>query len=65
MSLAFTIGALVFMIIAFAASAFLPVALAVIMHRVARFCTSGERAHIGYPTFWIGVRQLAVRRVWG
>jgi hypothetical protein len=39
--------------------------LAVIMHDVAYFCTSGERARAGYPTGWIGVRQLAVQRVWG
>ena|SRR5271170_3575116 len=39
--------------------------LAVIMHDVARFCTSGERARAGDPTGWIGVRQLAVQRVWG
>jgi hypothetical protein len=40
-------------------------ALTVIMHDVARFCTSGERARASYPTGWIGVRQLAVQRVWG
>jgi hypothetical protein len=39
--------------------------LTVIMHEVARFCTSGERARAGNPTGWIGVRRLAVQRVWG
>ena len=40
-------------------------ALAAIMHHVARFCTSVERARAGDPTGWIGVRPLAVQRVWG
>jgi hypothetical protein len=39
--------------------------LAWIMHHVARFCTSGEWVRAGDPTGWIGVRQLAVQRVWG
>ena len=39
-------------------------ALAAIMHDVAHFCRSVERACVGDPTCWIGLRQLAVRRVW-
>jgi hypothetical protein len=39
--------------------------LAAIMHHVARFCTSVEWVRAGDPTGWIGVRQLAVQRVWG
>src|SRR5271168_2871421 len=38
--------------------------LAAIMHDVAHFCRSVERACVGGPTCWIGLRQLAVRRVW-
>jgi hypothetical protein len=41
-----------------------PMLLAAIMRHVARFCRSGERARAGDPTGWVGVRQLAVRRVW-
>jgi hypothetical protein len=38
-------------------------ALAAIMHEVAHFCRSVERACGGGPTRWIGVMPLAVRRV--
>jgi hypothetical protein len=37
--------------------------LAVIMHEVAHFCRSVERACGGGPSRWIGVMPLAVRRV--
>jgi hypothetical protein len=42
---------------------FWPFFLAAIMHHVARFCMSVERARASDPTSWIGVRPLAVRRV--
>ncbi len=29
------------------------------------FLHVGERARVGDPTDWIGVRRLAVQRVWG
>jgi hypothetical protein len=32
---------------------------------VARFCMSVERVRAGDPTSWIGVRPLAVQRIWG
>jgi len=38
--------------------------LARIMHHGAHFCTSGRRSRAGDPSVWIGVRQLAVQRVW-
>jgi hypothetical protein len=41
----------------------LRVALAAIMHEVAHFCRSVERACAGGPSRWIGVMPLAVRRV--
>jgi hypothetical protein len=39
--------------------------LAAIMRHAARFFTSGWRSRIGDPSGLIGVRPLAVRRVWG
>ena len=39
--------------------------LAAIMRHVARFCTSDWRSRVGVPSGWIGVRPLAVQRVWG
>jgi hypothetical protein len=38
--------------------------LARIMHHAGRFCTSGRRSRADDPSVWIGVRQLAVQRVW-
>jgi hypothetical protein len=38
--------------------------LARIMHHMERFCTSGRRSRADDPSVWIGVRQLAVQRVW-
>jgi hypothetical protein len=35
------------------------------MHHVPLFFTPGLRAHAIDPSIWIGVRQLAVQRVWG
>ena len=35
------------------------------MHHVTRFCMSVERVRAGDPTGWIGVRPLAVQRIWG
>ena len=35
-----------------------------IMHHAERFCRSGRQSCAGDPSVWIGVRQLAVQRVW-
>ena len=39
--------------------------LAGIMHHAERFCTLIRGPHAGNPSGGIGVRQLAVQRVWG
>ena len=39
-------------------------ALARIMHHASRFCAPAWRAQAVDPSVWIGVRQLAVQRVW-
>jgi hypothetical protein len=38
--------------------------LARIMHHASRFCAPAWRAQAIDPSVWIGVRQLAVQRVW-
>jgi hypothetical protein len=38
--------------------------LTCIMHHAACFCTSVEQMRAGDPSGWIGVRPLAVQRVW-
>ena len=38
--------------------------LARIMHHASRFCAPAWRAQAVDPSVWIGVRQLAVQRVW-
>ena len=35
-----------------------------IMHHASRFCAPAWRAQAVDPSVWIGVRQLAVQRVW-
>jgi hypothetical protein len=35
-----------------------------IMHHASRFCAPAWRAQAIDPSVWIGVRQLAVQRVW-
>jgi Mn2+/Fe2+ NRAMP family transporter len=42
-----------------------PATLAAIMHHASLFCAPGSRTHAVDPSVWIGVRQLAVQRVWG
>jgi hypothetical protein len=39
--------------------------LTAIMHHEGRFCVLVGGARVGDPSGWIGVRQLAVQRVWG
>jgi hypothetical protein len=41
-----------------------PSELARIMHHAACFCTSVEQMRASDPSGWIGVRSLAVQRVW-
>jgi hypothetical protein len=38
--------------------------LAAIMHHASLFCTLGWHTHAVDPSVWIGVRELAVQRVW-
>ena len=39
--------------------------LAAIMRHASLFCALGMRTRLVDPSVWIGVRQLAMQRVWG